>query len=312
MILDTEDWAARHHYYWHSNPKSKDLAKVLFDKAHLRPTVKGLWTLYHNSTGEARQKVFKKLLLLDPKLNGSSSAAMRGGIVTQTAADDILLKDADPAEATQKALDEYRRYKPREWDDGLDGVQHQKYTEELPAVLEHAVMGLREAMARENRYLGEIELLDKLPGLALPYNTRPDYVRKVDLKTKWSKHAPQTKAGWSKAPIPKSLSGMFDMKNVFQAAGFWALNGHQPVTLVYASANDYQVFTEDNAPELKPSFLADIVEEMVVQLRCTENLLRAADTKEQLLNLVAPDFNDLTWREPPGVIAEARKLWGLD
>ena len=48
MILDTEDWAARHHYYWHSNPKSKDLAKVLFDKAHLRPTVKGLWTLYHN------------------------------------------------------------------------------------------------------------------------------------------------------------------------------------------------------------------------------------------------------------------------
>ena len=104
---------------------------------------------------------------------------------------------------------------------------------------------------------------------------------------------------------------MFDLNNVFQAAGFWATNGGQPPFLVYANASDYRIFHPENCDELKDDFLADVVEEIKVQHRCTENLLRAAENKEQLLGMVAPDFNEIAWREPPGYIAEAKRIWGM-
>ena len=309
MLLDTPEWAARHHYFWHHNP-TRERAKAFFDKAHVRPQVKQAWEVVQNpdSTPGQKAKAWKTI----NRLKTGSSAAMRGGIEAQTCCDAILLEGADPAEAIAKQLASYRDYKPREWDDGSDAAKHERYIEELPAVIEHALAGLREAMARDSRILGEIELLDTLPGLALPHNTRPDYNRRGDLKTKWSKRV-KTKKGWSfhSSGLPSSLTGIYDMKNVFQAAGFWALNGRQPPFLVYANASNYQIFTPENCDELKDDFLADVGEEIKGQHRCTENLLQAAETKEQLLGMVAPDFKNIIWNEPPGYLAEAKRVWGL-
>ena len=79
------------------------------------------------------------------------------------------------------------------------------------------------------------------------HDTRPDYANRGDLKTKWSRPSARSKSGWQAGSLPSSLTGMFDMKNVYQSCGFWALNGHRPPFLVYANATDYRVFTPENA-----------------------------------------------------------------
>ena len=68
-----------------------------------------------------------------------------------------------------------------------------------------------------------------------------------------------------------------------RSAGFWALNGHRPPFLVYANATDYRVFTPDNAPELRDDFLQDVVNDIILQHKTTENILRAASTQDELV-----------------------------
>ena len=157
--------------------------------------------------------------------------------------------------------------------------------------------------------------MDTLPGNALPHNTLPDYGRRGDLKTKWSTphHAAKdpTTTKWRKASLPSSLSGMFDMNNVYQVAGFYALNGRQPPFLVYANAYDYKIFNQDNAPELKPDYLEEVIRDIGMHHKTTENLLRAANSTHELCSLCDPDFNQIYWKEPPAYVREAKKLWGL-
>lgn len=310
MLHTTPDWALRHHFYHHSNPRSKPRAKTFFEKAHLRPLVDKAWQIARSDQSDEydREDAFATIKRLT---NGRKSAPMQGGIETQGACDAVLLNGTDMTAATESAVKQFQAYEPRDWDGGKDADRKDKYIEELPKVIEHAIAGLREAMARENRVLGEIELLSTLPGIALPHNTRPDYARRGDLKTKWSKPSSRSKSGWQAGSLPSSLSGMFDMNNVYQCAGFWALNGNLPPFLVYANATDYRVFTPDNAPELRDDFLADVVEDIRRHHKTTENLLRAAADKTELLGLVSPDWSELAWQEPPAILEEAKKLWRL-
>jgi hypothetical protein len=104
---------------------------------------------------------------------------------------------------------------------------------------------------------------------------------------------------------------MFDMNNVFQAAGFWALNGNLPPFIVYANATDYRVFTPENAPELRDDFLQDVINEATLYHRTTENLLKASATKEELFSLVSPDWSAIYWQETETYLDEAKKLWGM-
>ena len=45
--------------------------------------------------------------------------------------------------------------------------------------------------------------------------------------------------------------------------------------------------------------------------KTTENILRSASTKDELLSLVSPDWSAIYWSEPETYLAEARKLWGI-
>lgn len=309
MLLDTPEWGSRHNFHWHSNPKSKPVAKTLFDKVHLRPKIEAMYDIVKSKNDPRLPEAWETIKALDSKYNMSGSAAMTGGILAQAGADAILLKNKEPADAIAEQVEAFKKYKPRDWDGGKDVEKHKKYIDELPGVIEHSVLGLREAMARDNRIIGEVEFIEHLPGLALPHNTRPDYNRRGDLKTKWSPQNKKSKSGWSKASMPSSLTGMFDIKNVYQAAGFWALNGGQPPFIIYASCTDYKIFTSENAIELTDGYLAEVVEHICLMHKSMENMLRSADTKEQLLSLVAPDYTEIYWEEPPGIIAEAKKLW---
>lgn len=321
MLLDTPDWAIRHNYFHHSNPRSKDRAKNIFEKVHVRPQVR--WAKDILRTDDASEiDYIKAKVILDTFTKNRGSAAMAAGRAVQDACDLHLIPDDEFGqtlsvnEAALVAQDTLRKYQPITYAVELanaDKAKQEKYIEEIPQVVEHAIMGLREAMAGDNRIIGETEYLECLANCELPHNTLPDYGRRGDLKTKWSRMTKNKKGEttWAKASLPSSLSGMFDMNNVYQVAGFYACNGRQPPFLVYANAYDYKVFDQNNTPELKPDFLEDVIRDIAMQHKITENILRAADCKEDLLGLVSPDFNAIYWQEPPEYIAEAKNIWGL-
>ncbi len=321
-MFDIPQWAVRHDYFHHSNPRSGDRAKKLFEKVHVRPAVKkAKATLYDLEAHET--DLANARLTVDIFENNRGSAAMSAGRAVQDGCDLCLIPEKHTEqtlslqEAQFIAKDNLAAYIPKNYDKSVeadDKERLEKYLEEIDDVVENAVIGLREAMSRDNRYIGEIELLEALPGNALPHNTLPDYGRRGDLKTKWSRPTTNKKGErtWAKGSLPSSLSGMFDMNNVYQVAGFYALNGKQPPFLVYANATDYRVFDETNTPELRPDFLDDVVRDISMQHKITENILRAAETKEELLGLVSPDWNTIYWKESPAYIREAKILWGME
>ena len=51
---------------------------------------------------------------------------------------------------------------------------------------------------------------------------------------------------------------MFEQSHLWQVAGVWALNGHQPVWLLYVTDSDYLIFNETNCEELRPENLQEV------------------------------------------------------
>tara|TARA_X000001382_G_scaffold109039_2_gene85133 strand:+ start:2641 stop:3600 length:960 start_codon:yes stop_codon:yes gene_type:complete len=318
MLHSLPHWSVRHNYFHHSNPRSKDRSRNFFEKVHVRPKINEAWKVIKDQDSSADEREAARSVIA--ALGSQTSANMQSGRTTQTFCDMHLIPDEfgstlSIAECTQMAVKELREYQPMGSTPDeleLDHCKRDKYCEELPLVIENSIMGLKEAMAKDNRIIGEIELLDTLPGNAVPHCTLPDYGRRGDLKTKWSKYAPRNKHGWTTNYLPTSLSSMsWDMNNVFQCAGFWALNGHQPPFLVYANASDYRIFTPENAPELRDDFLQDVVDKISSHHKTTENILRAAQDKEELLGLVSPNWHELYWNQPQSYLDEAKKFWGV-
>jgi hypothetical protein len=312
-FIETPRFASRFNYLWHSNPKSKLKCKALFDKVHLRPALSDAWDLYQNLNNEKhiRDRAWSVIEKFDSKLNGQDNAAMCGGRTVQEAADAILIDEIDPGVAIDQAIQSYNKFKPRTWDNGSDADKKIKYIDEIEAVTKNAVAGLKEAMARDNQIIGEVEYIEKLKGLELPHNTRPDYNRRGDLKTKWSRLSKTSKSGFAAASLPKTLTGPFEQAALYQVAGFWACNGGQPPFLVYANASDYKIFDQDNTPELQDDNLVNIVKTITRSHKATEELLKVAKDKDHLFKLIEPDFTNICWSEPPTIIDEAKKLWGI-
>jgi len=312
-FIETPRFASRFNYLWHSNPKSKLKCKALFDKVHLRPALSDAWDLYQNLNNEKhiRDRAWTVIEKFDSKLNGQDNAAMCGGRTVQEAADAILIDEIDPGVAIDQAIQSYNKFKPRTWDNGSDADKKIKYIDEIEAVTKNAVAGLKEAMARDNQIIGEVEYIEKLKGLELPHNTRPDYNRRGDLKTKWSRLSKTSKSGFAAASLPKTLTGPFEQAALYQVAGFWACNGGLPPFLVYANASDYKIFDQDNTPELQDDNLVNIVKTITRSHKATEELLAVAKDKDHLFKLIEPDFTNICWSEPPTIIDEAKKLWGI-
>ena len=316
MLIDAPDWATRHHYYHHSNPRSKDRAKALYEKVHVRPQINAAWDTIRNDDANDNDKILARNVITRLGDNRSNSA-MEAGKAVQLATDLHLVPDEFDTtlslpEAIEAATRSLNQYTVQDYNDTVrenDNAKKEKYLEELPHVIDHAVMGLQEAMRLDNRIVGEIDLIDTLPGNAVPHFTKPDYGRRGDLKTKWSRMSSRSKSGWQAASLPLNLNGMFDRNNLYQVAGFWALNGHQPPWLVYANATDYRILDQNNCVELRDDSLHEIVKDMAMQHKITENILRAASSKEELLGLVSPDWNAIYWNEPPTYLDEAKQLW---
>jgi len=183
-----------------------------------------------------------------------------------------------------------------------------------------AVAGLKEAMSQDNQYIGEVDYIDLLPYNQIPHFTKPDYGRRGDLKTTWAKPTVRTnkngeiKHSWLAGRKVSNLRGDFDIKNVYQIAGWWYLNGRRPPFLVYARSTDCQVFTPDNCDELSDDFLAEKVTEISVFHQVTERTLQKATDVEDLFSTLYPiDFNHNFWKEEvPEIIELAKKTWSIE
>lgn len=312
MENNSPEWASRHHYYHHSNYKGKSKAKIFFDKCHVRPAIKLAESIVDNpdATDGQKQDAWDVIQRLDQKYNGGDNAAMLMGRLTQMACDAILIEHEDVNKAIDDVLFMAHNYKPRTWDNGADKAKRDYLLTELPFVIKNSVVGLQEAMAVDNKILGEITLYDKLPGNRLPYMTKPDYGRRGDLKTKWSKVNNKTKSGFAAHSLPTNLSkSIWDMRNVSQVAGFYALNSQLPPFLLYANKTDYRLFNADNCPELEEDHLNWMVSQSVDMNIAIELKLQKSETKQELLEDEYPDTSD--WLEPPSIIEEATKLWSL-
>jgi len=323
MSFDTPEWAGRHHYFHHSNPRSGDRAKKLFEKVHVRPAIDNAFKILEDPKAHSVDVEAAQLTLDIFRNTNRVGAAASAGRAVQDGCDLALIPDPEYhqtlslREAQLVAKENLKLHKVQNWNAEVEAADKEKldqYLEEIDNVVENAVIGLREAMARDNKIIGEIDLRDPLSGNQLPHLTMPDYGRRGDLKTKWSTPATNSKGErtWRKGSLPSSLLHEFAIANLFQVAGFWALNGQQTPFLVYANKDDYRVYTPDNTPELKPDTLKDIVKEIQAHHKVTENILKAAQTKEDLFGLVTPDFTKIYWKNSPAYVREAKKLWGME
>jgi len=308
----TPEFATRHHYYNHKNSRSQDRAKELFDKCHVRPLVRAAWDIIHTSMDDAEvEDAMATVKRLDHKHNGSNSAKMQAGTLVQKACDDILIRRKDPIEVFDVYFGQYQEYTPREWDGGKDARDWEICAEVFVDTIKTAVEAIKEACHQEAVIKGEVELKGCLPNNQVPHINRPDYVGVGDLKTKWPRRNDRSKSGKTKASVPKSLSGQFEMNNVYQVAGGWHINNRKPVWLLYVTDTDYQLFNQGNCDELQPDFLDQVVRDQSVHHKVTEKMLLLADGKSDLFELVSPDWSHISWSDPPGVIEEAKRIFKL-
>ena len=310
MIL--EEWAIRHGYGHHSNPKSKDRAKIIFDKCYVRPQLNKAWEIikdtHDNSDLKAREWAKTILDDLNPQTNGQDNCAMLSGRLVQEACDKVLIKNADESKAFEEMLSAYENYDPREWDGGEDKEKWHMLKDTIVATTKNAIMGIQEATAKENKVIGETDIYKPLPNNILPYFTKPDYNRKGELKTKWMRKNSRSKTGFSSASLPKSI-GMFEVSHVWQMAGAYALNGNQPPWLLYVNDQDYVIYNQDNCDELKHDNLVDIANQISKYNQITERMLRLAPSTSELFELVYPQWDALCWQEPPSVLKHAKTVF---
>lgn len=307
------EWAEKFSYWHHSNPKSASRSDKLFSKVILRPLID---SLYKENTEASREQAKAY------SWNRSQNPKMRAGQLVQLGADLILGVDGaepvDPSEAFDHVLKDAENWTPRIYggtdltDSDIASID--RYKTDIPDTIKMAVEGLKECMSQDNQIIGEVDYIGLMPKNEIPHFTKPDYGRRGDLKTKWASYAPATKSGFRSISTPKNLSGMFDINNVFQTAGWWYLNGRRPPFLVYATATDCQVFTPENSDELSDDFLADCVEQISQMHKRTETMLRRSETVEDLFELLdPPDFDHFTWRDEVQEIKDlAKKTWSIE
>lgn len=297
-------WAADKHYFHHSNPASRPICRTLFEKCVIRPKLSQAWQVVKgDKVGDQAAAKATITLYKDDNAN------MLAGRVVQDCAN-LHLIDGHTVEAViRQGMSRLDEYKPRTWDDGKDERKLAVNRAEFADVLINAIEGVREAHAHYglNRIEGESEIFTNLSGLELPYSGFPDFSRRIELKTKWSSAAANTKSGKRAASLPTKP----DWSHTCQVAGYWAGTGLMQ-TIVYANAKDYRVFNADNSDRLTNEGLQAALNHVTAKCAIRENLLKSADSVEQMLRLIEPDFGHMwAWDLRPEVLTEAKKLWGF-
>ena len=72
------------------------------------------------------------------------------------------------------------------------------------------------------------------------------------------------------------------------------------------------MFNEDNCEQLSKEALQAAINHITAKCAIRENILKSADSVEEMLRLIEPDFSHMwAWDLRPEVLDEAKKLWGF-
>ena len=264
-------------------------AQIFFEKCYARPLVNDAWKVIHSNDATPAQKAdcWKYVKILDRKHNGDDNAAMMAGRVVQAICDMVLIDNMDISQATAAGMEQAMAYEPNTW---LKNDKENKdlQVNHIPEIAKNAIIGLKEAMHKANRYVGEQELFGVIPGNKLPYSTLPDYDVRGDLKVKTYTIA-DTKSGTNVHRLPNKLSGNVWLENnLSQVAGFWALNNHKPPFLLYASKDDYRLLTAENCDCLHEDNLRLYVSDTVAKNMAIELKLQRSRKHKRFVSRRVP------------------------
>ena len=156
MIDSNVQWASRHDYFHHSNYRVRSKAQIFFEKCYARPLVNDAWKVIHSNDATPAQKAdcWKYVKILDRKHNGDDNAAMMAGRVVQAICDMVLIDNMDISQATAAGMEQAMAYEPNTW---LKNDKENKdlQVDHIPDIAKNAIIGLKEAMHKANRYIGE-------------------------------------------------------------------------------------------------------------------------------------------------------------
>ena len=292
----------------------------------------------HSPSGTIRpncKEFFEKAVARPRRLWAPPGCRMTGGKVAERYAMNIVIDGMDAVEAFRTAIAEFDEHKALEHDPD-DSARHSIYrdaTYTIPQTKEekkagappveggileltcrHTAEGLREATHGANKIENGRWVSVQLEGVELDFIGEMDVEAGgvVEIKTRWPTLSARSKRGWHINSLPSKP----DINHVGQVALYWLWLRQQadnvPIKLVYANCKGYRVFTSDDCEELQEPSLTAALDRMRTVARTRENLMKAADTLEQLFAMVPPDFSHFMWRDvPPEYRAAAEQQWGI-
>ena len=306
-------WAQLHNYYHHSVNNTPDFYTFL-QKCFIRPQVSNAWNCLKNNGLSTITNKSDAEKIISKYFNDSPPMAF--GRAVQQVCDGQLLEKQTETEAFRHVIAKLDEYKTPDWRKGTGdvdaiaarlkprfsnvGKKPTKKTDskdtysEFELVCKNAMTGLQEAMQGVNKIEGEIDCWKKIGSCDLKYNGRPDYISRIELKTRWDR-SPIDK------PTANSIPKELPFAHLKQVAGYWHLTGQLP-SVVIANRLDFKIY-QPSEDELRYA-LNDI------EQACTrrEKLLKAAPDTKTLLSMVDPQWDhQFIWKDSnPEVMHEIR------
>ena len=251
-----------------------------------------------------------------------------------------ITKDA----ALQEEIEKLKEYVPN---DEKDSDKKQKYLEEIPEVINHALSGLKELAVASPVTCERQISIDQLEGFSsplLPTVGRIDFDfginnhefgkslpelnptsqdafphKIIELKTKWSRLGKVKKDG-SRSFLVSSVPATASFNHVCQVATYAAhFNFKVPAYLLYATKSGYTIFDSTNCHHLTVDGMKKNLQIMFNTFRRREQILTLYQdyTREEIIEGAASlmDMNldhPFAWNGmPPELLKEAKLLWKL-
>jgi hypothetical protein len=255
-----------------------------------------------------------------------------------------ITKDA----ALQEEIEKLKEYVPN---DEKDSDKKQKYLEEIPEVINQALLGLKELAVASPVTCERQISIDRLEGFSAPLlptvgridfdygvtssinnhefgtplpETNPTsqdaFPHKIiELKTKWSRLGKVKKDG-SRSFLVSSVPATASFNHCVQVATYAAhFNFKVPAYLLYATKDGYVIFDSTNCPHLTVDGMKKNLQIMFNTFRRRERILAMFEhlTREEIIDEAAGmmDMNldhPFAWNGMPAeLLKEAKLLWKL-
>jgi len=253
-----------------------------------------------------------------------------------------ITKDA----ALQEEIEKLKEYIPN---DEKDSDKKQKYLEEIPEVINHALSGLKELAVASPVTCERQISIDRLEGFSAPLlptvgridfdygmsnnnhefgtplpETNPTsqdaFPHKIiELKTKWSRLGKIKKDG-NRSFLVSAVPATASFNHCVQVATYAAhFNFKVPVYLLYATKDGYVIFDSTNCPHLTVDGMKKNLQIMFNTFRRREKILAMFEhlTREEIIEEAAGmmDMNldhPFAWNGmPTELLKEAKLLWKL-